>query len=190
MLPNSANKDINKPNNFGKEGEDHINISVQSNFPLGRMFDPGYCANLDYPRLGKFKSVLTLVYWLKSSTKDDRIRGLRGKSLTKYIRDNKLTNVKLPNYKAIVLKATWLRIISNPDIVKAIKELPSDIAVLSYLTDRNLGVRITNLYGKHVTDIAIEVINAVKTNTVPNFDKYVDTKVEGALDVVDAVFKK
>lgn len=167
------NSSWNRPNNFGKEGTDHLNISIQSSSPVGRMLDPGYCCNFDHPHLGRFKSVLALTYWLKSPTKDDAIRNLKGHRLKRYIAEHKLHGIRLPNYYDIVARATWIRLMSRPDIVQRIKELPDDLELVSYYTDKLSGVRITTNYARSVVKISKELIEAIKEDRYPDFKQFV-----------------
>lgn len=163
----------NRPNNFKEEGKDHLNISIQSFFPIGRILDPGYCASFEYPHLGRFKSILTLTYWLKSTVKDDSVRMLKGYKLKKFIKENRLHGKQLTNYYAIVAKATWIRVSGRKDIVDKIRELPDDLELLSYHTDKVSGVRITTNYAKSAVMIGEEIIKAIKEDRVPDFDKFV-----------------
>lgn len=171
---NSINESYNYPNNYGEEGKDHINACVQSKLKIGRMLDPGYCLSFSYPHLGRFKSVLTLTYWLKSGGKDDRIRTLKGPALKRYVAANNLKGKFIPNHNAIVLKATYIRLTSNPKTVESIKVLP-ELEILSYLTDKNTGVRITTGYAKHMTRISKEVISAIKEGREPDYSAFVDS---------------
>lgn len=163
---------FNRPNNYDVEGEDHINICITSNLPLGRILDPGYCYTFEYPTLGKFKSILSLSYWLKSPSGDDTIRMLKGHKLKKYVKENNLGGKQLPNYYAILAKATWIRIKSREDIVEKIKQLPDNIPLLSYNTNKVSNVRITTSYAYSVVIVAAEIIQAVKEDRLPDFDKF------------------
>lgn len=163
----------NRPNNYMMEGEDHLNISIQSSSPVGRILDPGYCANFEYPHLGRFKSILALTYWLKSPTKDDAIRMLKGYKLKKYISDNNLHGKRLPNYHAILAKATWIRISARKDIIDKVKSLPENIELLSYHTDRVSNVRITTNYAKTAVAISSEILAAIREEREPDFDMFV-----------------
>lgn len=184
----SAN--YNKPNQFKVEGVDHLNISVQSTSKVGRILDPGYCANLEYPHIGKFKSVLALGYWLRSNDLDDSIRTLTGTKLKQYIKDHNLHTKRIPNYAAIVAKATWIRISERPEILEEIRNLPDCVNLLSYYTHKSSGIRITTNYAPMVIAIAKELINAVKNNTEPDLDQFVSNKETIGMDYLEPILSK
>lgn len=170
----SAN--YNKPNAFGDEGVDHINISSQSKLKLGRFLDPGYCCNFEYPYVGEFKSALSLGYWLRSKDLDDRIRKLGGHKLKKYVADNNLYNRRIANYTSIMASAVWLRVKSRPEVIESIKALSSDLSIVSYYTHKNSGIRITTNYAPMVVAITSEIIKAVKENREPDFMQFATHK--------------
>lgn len=169
-------QNFNRPNVYSAEGVDHLNVSVHSKYKLGRFLDPGYCITLDYPEVGKFRSVLTLMYWLKSSDLDDRIRKLSGNKLIVYVKEKQLGNKRLPNYAAILAFATWLKVKDRPDIQELIKQLPDDIQLLSYHTNKVTGIRISTGFAPKIVPITQEIIAAVKGNREPNFSRFVTDK--------------
>ncbi len=166
----------NKPNLYGKEGVDHINIHIRSKLKLGRILDPSYCCTIEYPHIGTFKSALALGYWLRSDDLDDRIRKLAGQNLKRYASDNNLYSKRIPNYAAITATAVWLQIKNREDILDSIKQLPSDIAILSYYTHKSSDLRITTNYAPMAVAISTEIISAVKENREPDFRVFATDK--------------
>lgn len=162
------------PNNYGSEGEDHINISIHSKTRLGKILDPGYIKVINYPIIGKFSSVKSLWHWLQSDTRDDKIRKLVCESLVIYARENKLYGKNIPNFKAIMGYATWLKLKEYPDILKELKELPENIVFLSYYTHKANKLRIVNSYGKILIDSVNIIRRALKEDIEPDFSKLVD----------------
>lgn len=186
----SISAPFNKPNQFKVEGEDHINISLQSKTKLGRLLDPGYCMNLEYPHIGKFKSVLALGYWLRSEDLDDTIRTLSGSKLKQYAKDHDLYSKRVPNYTAIVAKATWLRVSSREDIIEEIKNLPDNIDLLSYSIHKTSNLRITTNYAPMVVAITKEIIRAVKANSEPNLDMFIQDASCAGMDYLEGVLSR
>lgn len=180
----------NKPNQFKVEGEDHINVSLQSKTKLGRLFDPGYCLNLEYPHIGKFKSILALGYWLRSPDLNDSIRTLSGSKLKNYVKDHDLHGKRVPNYTAIVAKATWLRVSARPDVIEEIKNLPDDIDILSYSVHKTSNLRITTNYAPMVVAITKEIIRAIKADEEPNLDMFVQDKSCSGMDYLEGILSQ
>lgn len=166
----------NRPNKFGQEGVDHLNVWICSNDHLGRFFDPSYKLSTEYPGIGKFRSILTMIYWLKSPDLDDRIRSLTGNKLYLYAKEKNLRQKNLPNYAAIIAYATWLKVIAKKEIVRAIRKLPDDLEILSYKTDPTTGVRIATGHAPIVVPVIKEIIRSVKEGREPRFELFVDTK--------------
>lgn len=184
---------FNKPNAYKGEEVDHVNISVLSKNRVGRFFDPGYCININYPFIGKFRSISSMMYWLKSPDRDDRIRTLTGTRLNKYIKENGLRNKKVPNYTAILAQATWLKLKARPDIIEEIKKLDDDFEFLSYRTNKVTGIRITTEFAPNIIPVVKEIISAVKDNREPDFDQFLTNKgmkgswyLEGLIEIVAA----
>lgn len=163
----------NFPNSFGEEGIDHINISLSSTLHIGRLMSPDYRRAIVYPKIGKFASVLSLWYWLKSGDFDDAIRRLTGDKLKLYVTTRQKKPVNVPNFKAVIGKATWLKILSSETAVSHIKHLPDNLEVLSYKPSNGSNLRIATPYASVVVDVMKEIIIAVKKDETPDFSKFV-----------------
>lgn len=180
---------INKPNMFKAEEMDHLNISVLSKNRLGRFFDPGYCVNIEYPLIGKFRSITSMMYWLKSTDQCNKIRTLTGTKLNKYVKEKGLRNKRLPNYTAILAYATWLKVKDRADILEDIKNFNEELELLSYRTNKVTGIRITTEFAPNIVPIVKEIIKAVKEEREPVFDQFLTSKtnkgsfyLEGLID--------
>ena len=182
-----ANAPYNHPNNYGKEGEDHINISIQSDTRIGKIFDPAYLKVINYKHVGKFNSVLSLWYWVRSANLDDNIRRLTGRNLKTYAEMNGVFNKFVPNFKAIIAQATWNKIRNYPGILKEIKELNPEIKLLSYHIVKSSSLRICTNYAAMITEIADCIIKAVKEGKEPDFSAFVDTKDKAGLMYLEGV---
>lgn len=180
----------NNPNDCGIEGEDHINISIQSSTKLGKLLDPAYLKTINYRYIGKFSSVLSLWYWIRSDKLDDNFRRLTGSKLKVYAETNKVFGNYVPNFKAIIAKATWIKVKSYPNILKEIKELDPNIKLYSYHIVKSSNLRICTNYASMIIEIAEEIINAVKEDREPNFDLFVDKPNVTGLDYLEGVLIK
>lgn len=180
----------NHPNNFGEEGVDHINISIQSKTRLGKILDPAYLKVINYKYIGKFNSVLSLWYWVRSPSLDDNIRRLTGRNLKMYAEANGIFNNYVPNFKAIIATATWLKVKSYPSIIKEIKELNPEIKLLSYHIVKSSNLRICTNYASLIIDIADTIIKAVKDGVEPDFSLFVDNKEKAGLMYLEGVLSK
>lgn len=185
-----ATAPFNNPNKFGKEGEDHINISIQSETRLGKIFDPAYLKVINYKHIGKFNSVLSLWYWVRSATLDDTIRRLTGRNLKVYADSNGIFNKFVPNFKAIIGQATWNKIKSYPDIIREIKALDDKKTLISYHIVKSSGLRIATSYAALIIDIAELIIKAVKEGKEPDFSVFVDTKDKAGMVYLEGVLEK
>ena len=180
---------FNYPNSFKKEGEDHININLQSNTTIGLLLTPEYIKVINYPHLGKFSSVLSLWYWVRSQNKDDRIRRMVGNELKSYAEKNKLYKNYVSNFKAIMAKATWIKVKAYPSIIEEIRKLGPDIKLLSYYVVKSSEVRITTKYAEFIISVGNEIIDAVKNDREPNFDFLIDTPEESDMDYTGGILK-
>lgn len=164
--------DHNKPNEFGVELEDHINISLHSKFNLGKFLDPGYASFFEYPGLGKFRTSLNLVYWLRDPSHNDALRTCKRKAIINII--DKQNFKPLDNHKAILLHAKYLQVMKNDRIIKEIKDLPDGIKVLSYRIHPDSGLRITTGYALIVIPVMRALIHAVKNDIKPEYTQFLN----------------
>jgi len=183
-------KYYNTPNDFGKEGEDHINISIQSETRIGKVCDPAYLKVINYPYVGKFNSVSSLWYWVRSENLDDNIRNLTGAKLKAYADQANLHTNYVPNFKAIIAYATWLKIRSYPDVIKAIKNLDDDIKLLSYHVVKSSGLRVRTRYADLMISICDELFKAIKEDREPDFNKFVTDPDKAGLCFMEGVLDK
>lgn len=174
--------DYNKPNTFGEEGVDHLNISLTSDSKLGRFLDPSYSHYFNFFDLGQFRSPINLVYWLRDPDKDDRLRYIKKKDL------NKVTSVKtfpvLKNHMAYLLLSMYVRLKMRPDLIDEIKSLPKDFKILSYRIQPKSSIRITTGYAKMVVPVVEEIIASVRENRVIHVNKFVQRGC--TLDFIDS----
>lgn len=181
---------FNSPNNFGDEGVDHINISIQSGERIGKLLDPAYLKSINYHHVGKFSSVLSLWHWVRSTDLDDNYRRMSGNELKAYAESNGSFGNYVPNFKAIIGKATWLKVKAYPHIIREIKELPDGLKLLSYHVVKSSNLRICTNYAAIIIDIAKEIITAVKENREPDFSKMVDKPNLAGIDYLEGVLVK
>lgn len=185
-----SNAYYNSPNNYGKEGEDHINISIQSETKLGKLLDPAYLKTINYKHVGKFNSVLSLWYWVRSNDLDDNFRRLTGAKLKMYAEANGVFGNYVPNFKAIIAKATWTKIKGYPAILREIKDLKPEVKLLSYHIVKSSNLRICTNYAAMIIEITEELFKAVREDREPNFALFVDKPNLAGLDFLEGVLSK
>lgn len=162
--------DYNRPNDFGKEGEDHINVSWQSKTPIGKrmMFD--HNARFNYPLVGEFSSPLALEAWLKADGEIEGIRYLHSREILAKLRP--ILKGRLENFRAILLHAVYLSVKGNKESVAYIKRLPKNIPVVSYTINKDSGLRISTPMAATVCPIAEEIIRAIQEDREPNYQYF------------------
>ncbi|MEM5877654.1 MAG: hypothetical protein QXF12_02115 [Candidatus Aenigmatarchaeota archaeon] len=153
---------ISSLNNLKEEGADHINVSPLSRLALGRILDPQYPLPVNYPHVGRFRSVLSLWYWVRCKDHNDSPRHLVGRALKALAKE--LDLVKVNNFNEIIGLATSLKIYQNfrdERVKRAIDELsklPPDARVISYITLKS-GIRTSTSYSGVVVPGAQETIS-------------------------------
>lgn len=179
-----------RPNDYGKEGDDHINLSIQSSTRLGKVFDPAYLKVIDYPFIGKFCSVFSLWCWLKADVIDDSLRRLTGPQLRKHMQYKKMAMSSVPNFKAIIAYATWMKLQDYPNLIEEIKKLSPDIKLLSYDIVRGSELRVCTKYAPLIISIVRELISAVQEEREPNFAMFLDHPDAAALNFLEGALRK
>ena len=157
------------PNHYGNDGDDHINISPYGKTHLGRLLDPSYVKPFTYPHIGKFNSVLGLWEWLKHNPSDDRCRKASGFELKKLAIAQKSTMCYVPNFKAIIAQATYIKLKNDPFSLDTLIVLSQTKTLLSYYTPGNGVVRLNSAYSHLLLEVIGCVIQTSDTLKKPCF---------------------
>jgi len=114
------------PNVWKEDGVDHINIWEHGKTELGIFLSHGSKYPLHHKLFGNFKNVESFWKYVQSKEKDDRVRFLSGPSLRRF--SKKLSNIRVKNFRAIIVDATYQKLLNNEKFLKQMKEstLPFD----------------------------------------------------------------
>ena len=166
------------------DGVDHINISRYGKTPLGKMLDMDHIRNFEHPLLGPFKTMNSLWFFLRARQPNDHIRVLNNPELRGFV-FNSCGGVKsgVPNFRAVVMHAAYLRIKAFKDITRLMieSELPFD----SYKTLQS-GIRVRFEHTLWVVNAFEEIRKALKEEREPNFSHLMD---RDAQDIYSGVLK-
>lgn len=168
------------PNNLGKDGEDHINISPYAKTELGKVLSNEIAVDVRHKIFGKFTSVTGFWYYIKSKERDDRCRKLVGKSLKDFSKGLTLSEVK--NFRAIILDTVWMKVNQYPAVIEELKNstLPFDC----YFEDRNTHLRQRPNYFAWFLEGMSEIRSALQENRQPSLSKFLDDPSTGIYDFV------
>lgn len=166
------------------DGVDHINISRYGKTPLGKMLDMDHIRNFEHTLLGPFKTMNSLWFFLRARQPNDHIRVLNNPELRGFV-FNSCGGVKsgVPNFRAVVMHAAYLRIKAFKDITRLMieSELPFD----SYKTLQS-GIRVRFEHTLWVVNAFEEIRKALKEEREPNFSHLMD---RDAQDIYSGVLK-
>lgn len=176
----------NRPNDFGVDGEDHINIWINGETKLGRILDPVYLKTINYNYIGKFASVQNLWFWLRTPSMDDSIRRMNARALRAYIQSQGIRFRHVPNFKAIIGSATWYKVKGYWHIIKELKNLDPSIKFLSYYTMKSSGLRVATSYSAMMIEIADIIRDAVQKGVEPDFTPLCDVPSKTRLRYLEA----
>lgn len=168
------------PNSYGAEGEDHINISPHSEFYLGKVFEPSFLRVVQYPYIGKFRSVSNLWLWLKVKPIDDSLRRVGLREFQRILVKHR--NTYVPNFRLIIAHATWLKIKNDPVAIKEIKKLPKKPPVLSYYIPKGSPMRVCSNYADIIVPIVTAIVDAVQADTDPDFNEFAERGLTWEMD--------
>jgi hypothetical protein len=77
--------------------------------------------------------------------------------------------VRVPNLKAIIGYATWIKVKGYPEILKYIKEELGDKPFVSYYPAHKGQAKVDHNYKFMVTSIAAIIVDAVRNDKEPDF---------------------
>lgn len=155
-----------------EDGEDHINISRYGKTSLGKMLDMDHIRNFEHPLLGPFKTMNSLWFFLRARQPNDHIRVLNNPELRGFV-FNSCGGVKngVPNFRAVVMHAAYLRIKAFKDITRLMTE--SELPFDSYKTLQS-GIRVRFEHTLWVVNAFEEIRKAIKEGREPNFSHLMD----------------
>lgn len=152
-----------------KDGIDHINACSASKCLLGRMLSNFEEVDLDLPKLGKFKSMEGLWYWL--ITKNDGLRLLHGHEAKAF--GSKLPKIGMnpgsQEFQEIMIMAMWMKIKSHK--LLECELLKSNLPIVHYYVRKD---GFGNEYGSPAKDYdwlwsSIEIFrDHLKAGSVPS----------------------
>lgn len=118
---------LQSPEKWIGDGIDHINIWYQGETDLGACLSFDSLIPFTHSIFGGFSTFTGFWHYIKTTERDDLLRGMWGRKLDEYSRT--LTRCLVPNFKAIILDSNWQRIQQHPALVEATIEstLPFDI---------------------------------------------------------------
>ena len=153
---------------IGEDGVDHINIWEYAQTELGKCLSHDVAIGFIHPVVGRFKSIVGFFNYIRSEERDDRLRQLSSKVANTHFK--KLTPVKVPGFKALVMDANWLKVQQNPALKAALMEstLPFDCW---YTYKRKDGVRQRPAIAFWIVPGFTEIRNALLENREPNWGK-------------------
>ncbi len=177
-----SNKYFHHPNSYQAEGVDHINVNPKSEFYVGRVFEPSFLRVVNYPFIGKFRSISNLWVWLKVRPLDDSLRRIGLRDVQTILMNTAGRDSYVPNFKIIIAKATYLKIKNDPVAMDEIKKIPKGTPILSYYKPKGSPVRICSNYANIIVPIVNEIIDAVREGKEPDFfhlaERGLSTKME------------
>jgi hypothetical protein len=168
------------PNDLKTDGEDHINISLFGKTELGNLLSNEVSLDVKHNIFGRFRSVTSFWYYIKSKERDDRCRTLIGKHIKEFSKELTLDEVK--NFRAIILDTVYQKINQYPAIKEAVKD--STLRFECYFEDINSGLRQRPKYFTWFLDGMEELRTAVKENREPMLSRFLDEANTGIYDFV------
>lgn len=169
-----------------EDGGDHINIGVSAFTELGKGLNFGSKISFRHSIFGHFENVECFWHYLRSEDRDDRIRGLTGIALTKFMKNvNKVQHI---NFRAMILDAHYQRIYQNDFLYNEI--IASTLTFDCYHVNE-AGIRIRPSHYKWLIQGLEEIRKALKENREPDYRPFMDNvNVDIYYDVLPNYVKK
>ncbi len=163
------------------DGVDHINVWDAAVTELGKILSHSYKFEFHHTMFGKFKTMESFWFYVRSKERDDQIRSLSGRPLKEFV-NNKLTICQITNFKAIVMDTHWQRIRSSQPLMDEIKN--STLRFDCYYVNANSQIPTRPTMYKWICLGLEEIRNAIKEDREPDFRFLLDVKNSGIYDFV------
>jgi hypothetical protein len=160
---------------IGVDGLDHINVWYRGETDLGKALDQLADTPFIHPVYGNFGSIEGFWHWLRSATRDDRVRHMSGMKARNF--GAKLRTQWVKDFRCEMMKATWLKIKQYPPLENAIKDstLPFDLYTFHESASENETVAKTFIRTRPISAFWIirsleEMRSALKEGREVNFE--------------------
>ena len=166
---------------WGRDGEDHININSQANTELGKYLSIRTIKRFDHPILGHFVSLNSVWSFAKARNHADKIRTLENPfKLREFMRSCGGEHHSVVNFRVILLHSAYLRLLTNPAMMHELiqSELPFDSYVVL-----GSGLRQRNDYSSWFCRGYEEIRRALKEQKEPNLRSFFDTEGRELSDI-------
>jgi hypothetical protein len=124
-----------------EDGVDHLNASSSAQTRLGQALDINAHTPFNHPDLGMFNSLGGLWYYVGGETQNDIFRTLFGQQCR--TQGKKIRLREVIGFKTIIAEATWLKVIADPALTKAMTE--SSLPFRSYHLQGDLGLPVSTV---------------------------------------------
>jgi hypothetical protein len=169
------------PSQWKGDGVDHLNINKSAKTAVGRMLSHNHPFVFTHSVLGRFDSIESLWYYVQSEERDHRVRTLRGRALKDHARS--LTNVRVTNFRAIILDSNWQKIRQHRNLVSLIRA--SDLPFDCYHPNGH-GALVRPIYTEWLLAGLNEIRSALQDHRTPMFDFLLDVPDSGIYDYINA----
>ena len=174
---------LQSPEKWQGDGVDHINIWLQGATELGVCLSFDSQIPFTHSIFGEFTVFTGFWHYIKTTERDDLLRGMWGRRLDEY--SKRLTRCIVPNFQAIILDANWQRIQQHPVLMKAMEESTLPFDSYSINPDTHLWKRAP-YYNWFIAGCE-ETRKALKENRAPDWSKFLTTPTN---DIYEAVRPK
>lgn len=174
--------DVKKVTDLGPDGEDHINVYSNCKTELGKALSPFEIKPFIHPLYGKFNSRQGFYYYLLSKDGHEAFRTMPPTvKMSKYAANLPTMGFFAVNLRYFMAEALWYQIKDNETVKQQLidNQLPFEAY---YLRRQKFDDTVSlipsrpNANAQWITRIVTVIANALKANTVPNFDEFIDDK--------------
>lgn len=161
------------PGFWRKDGEDHINVAVRAETPLGRSLSLDHKRLWTHDILGQFRSLNSVWYFLLAVNRSDAIRHMTEGRLKESIKRNGGTGRPPKNFRAIMADAIYQYTLQYDFVKNKIKntDLPFD-----WYRTIDSGVRVRFRDTEWLTAAYEEIRAALKASRQPDFTFLLDDR--------------
>lgn len=159
-------------NRLGDDGVDHINLFRDGKTDVGRLLCLDHVRSWEHEILGPFRSLNTLMYFLRAKHRTDLIRTMVGSELHSFVQTRcGGFGDRIPYFREIILDSIWRRVKVFNDLSAALTKstLPFDC-----YRENEVGLRFRFGHSPWLILGYEEIRRALKEGREPNFRRIAD----------------
>lgn len=173
------------------DGVTHIRVDNRGQTAVGRELDSQTIAPFVHPYLGQFNTTEGFWFYISMQEPDEQLRMLSGHECRKYIKQlrsqDKFNRVTVENFYEHICNATWLKVISSPELLEMVRVSSLPFRLYYIKDDGSVVERVNGQIGQSALETVRNDLKFYHGATPPMDSLPYKVKDESYLDILSRI---